>query len=670
MLKTNLLFIAIAILLALALAFYQYLFKNKEKSQLKYWLFTLRFFTFFLIGFLLINPTFYSKTYTIQKPTLAVLVDNSLSIKDTNYVSNVVKHIKGNTKISNKYEVNYYKFGNQLGSLDSLSFSEDNTNISNALLEIKKLYKKNVATVLITDGNITQGTNPLNINFKNEIYPLIVGDTTKQEDIFVSKVNVNKQVYLKNNFPIEVFITYYGNKAVSKKVSIFYNKKKIAQQNVKLNTKQNSKSLSFNLKAEAEGIQYYRVEVEPLEKEKNTKNNHKNFSINVINKTIKIAVVHEVTHPDLAFLKRTLKENKKFKTSFFKVESSNLKINDYQLFILYQPTDKFKKITDKINAHKLNYFIITGLQTNWTYVNQLQNLFHKAPANVFEKIQPKLNLNYTPYLIDKINFNNYPPVENSFGNITFKTLPNVLLYQKIKGITTKQPLMASVSYNSQKTGVFFGENLWKWRVEHFRKNNSFEKLDVFFTHFIEYLSSKTKQQQLSVYTKPFFYTNEQVTFNALYLGEDLKYDNRAKIQLVIYQNKKEIIKQPFYLEGNSYKTSISNLKSGTYSYKVLVENANQLKTGSFKILPYNLEEQFTYSNFTDLQILATQSNGKLYFQNTEKKLIEQLITSKKNKPIQLEKVKPTTLINQKIILFILLFLLGLEWFVRKYFGKI
>lgn len=673
MLKTNFILIAIAGLLALAVAFYQYIYKNKEKSKLEYALFLLRFLTLFLVGVFLVNPKFLKKKYHTKKPTLAVVVDNSASIKALNnskYVISVVNQFKNSKKLQDKFKVQFFKFGSQLQLLDTLVFTENHSDISNSLHEIAKLYKNNTATVLITDGNITKGTNPSNILIKNAVYPLVVGDTTKQEDIFISKINVNKQVFINNKFPVEVFVTYNGVDDTTKKVAVFHDKNKIAQKTITLNRVENSKSLSFNLKAKTKGTQYYSIRVETLEKERNKKNNSKSFSINVLDEVIKVGIISHLNHPDLGVFKNVLATNKKFKIDFLKVKNKKIQLNNYQLVILYQPNKEFKFLFDEINTKKINYLVVTGLKTNWGFLNKSQPLLVKEAITKTEEIQPKLNLSYAPYLVKSIDFSGYSPVEDIFGETKFNKLPNILLYQKIKGIPTKKPLLASISTSNQKVGMFFGENVWKWRIEHFRKNNSFEGFDTFFASFIHYLSSNSKKQRLSVAVKSSFYANESVDFGALFLGENLSFDARASIQVVISKDKKQISKQPFYLEKNRYKCSISNLPSGTYFYEVLVNKTAISKSGSFKVLPYNLEEQFTHSNYYNLELLAKKTKGKTYYKNNEKALILKLINAKEFKSLQSKTIKKIPLINEKWALFLVLFLLTLEWFLRKYFGKI
>ncbi len=96
---------------------------------------------------------------------------------------------------------------------DSISFSDKQTNISNAFNQLAQVYKApNTATILISDGNQTYGNDYEFIasKYKNPIYPVILGDTITHTDLKIGQLNVNRYAYLKKRFPIEAIITYNG----------------------------------------------------------------------------------------------------------------------------------------------------------------------------------------------------------------------------------------------------------------------------------------------------------------------------------------------------------------------------------------------------------------------------------------------------------------------------
>ena len=138
-----------------------YGYKSKQKGLLPWVFGILRFITLFSILLLIINPKFQSETYTIEKPKLPVLIDNSTSVGELDQMENVaelLQQLKENGDLNDKFDVSYYTFGSDFRESDSISFNEKNTNISKALTSTNELFKNQTApTIVITDGNQTLG---------------------------------------------------------------------------------------------------------------------------------------------------------------------------------------------------------------------------------------------------------------------------------------------------------------------------------------------------------------------------------------------------------------------------------------------------------------------------------------------------------------------------------
>src|SRR5690606_33918702 len=150
----------------------------------------------------IINPKFKSETYTIEKPKLPVIVDNSASIGELNQTENVsslLQKLKGNDDLNDKFDVSYYSFGSDFRESDSLSFDEKNTIISKALAATHELLQNQTApTILISDGNQSLGNDYefSSATFKNPIYPVILGDSIKYTDLKIEQLNTNRYAFL------------------------------------------------------------------------------------------------------------------------------------------------------------------------------------------------------------------------------------------------------------------------------------------------------------------------------------------------------------------------------------------------------------------------------------------------------------------------------------------
>ena len=52
-------------------------------------------------------------------------------------------------------------------------------------------------------------------------------------------------------------------------------------------------------------------------------------------------------------------------------------LNDYQLVILYQPNSEFAPVYKELKKLKKNTFVFTGVQTDWSFVNSVQEYYRK-----------------------------------------------------------------------------------------------------------------------------------------------------------------------------------------------------------------------------------------------------------------------------------------------------
>lgn len=668
-------FIILAFLASLSIAAFQYFYNTKERSQLTYWLSFLRFLTLFSIFILLINPSIKKTTIETKKPQLLVAVDNSSSIKQQSQNKNVtsfVQLLKGNTYLNTKFTLNFYEFGNEINTLDSLSFSETKTNLELPFKEFSKLYKEGInPVVIITDGNQTIGNNVAFVNYESPVYPFIVGDTTIVEDIYINQVNVNKFTYINNNLPVEVFVNYNGTKSVNKTLKVYHNNKVIYSEQLQFSNAKKVQTATFFITSSERGNQYFTAAIESLSEEKNTINNSKTFSVNVIEEQTKILLLTSIIHPDLGMLKKSIESNKQRSVTIFNIENKNYKINDYQLIILYQPNNKFNTVFKDINDKKRNHFIITGVSTDWNFLNSNQKIFSKIPTNQIENYNPVLNKNYAIFQTNEMDFDNFAPIEDVFGDVKFLSSFNTLLYQKIGNITLQKPLLATYEKDLQKGAILFGENMWRWRMNSYSENRNFEHFDSFISNLIQYLASTQLNKRLNITIEPLYYSNEIINVSASYLDKNLNFDSRSKLFFTIFNKDKSVLKKvPFALDFNSFKLELADLLSGDYNFTVSVENQKETISGIFKVLPFDVEQQFNNATSGNLKQLALNTKGAVFYNNQENKLIQQLIEDNQYKSVQKSSIQKTPLIEWKWLLALIVTLLSIEWFVRKYFGEI
>ena len=667
----TILYIVLAAIIAFVMAFFQYFYKVKQRSKDILLLAILRGLSFFAIILLVINPTLKSQQFEDISPVLNVLIDNSSSITYANQQEKVQKlkdEISTNTEINKKFTVNYYSFSDDLYPLDSLSFDKPRTNIIKTLKSLESFNNDGISPIiLITDGNQTYGSSYEFYKSNQPLYPIIVGDTVKYEDIKINQINVNSYTYLNNKFPVEVFLQYDGNDEVQKKFNVKHNNKTVFTKYLDFSSDQNSQKIQFYLPATTVGMLKYQCDIASLDNEKNTLNNLKNFTVEVVNEKAKILILSKSNHPDISMIKRSIEMNKQREVIIENELNKTHQLKDYQLVILYQPTKEFKEIFKTIR--EVNLLIITGTQTDWNFLNASQQYFSKNSITKTENYSAVFNASFDEFVIDDLGFRNFPPLKDYFGEINFSVPHKTILFQNVANIATEEPLLSTFTDNNRRGAVLFGENSWKWRMLTKVENQTFEKFDIFFNKLIQYLASNKRSNQLEIAYDSFIYSNTDAVIKAQYFDATYTFDENASLLLSI-RNKTtgETNKFPFTLKNNSFEISLSNLKPGDYTFNVSVGSNNISKNGAITVLPYEIEQQLVRANMNDLKNIAQLSNGTYFHINKVDELFSLILSDKRYTTIQKSTEKIVSLIERKWLLILVVLLLSLEWFIRKYKG--
>jgi hypothetical protein len=663
-------------ILALFIALFQYIYKSK-RTALHWSLAGVRFISIFSLVLLVINPKFEKKESKTIKPTLAVVVDNSQSIKylkKDSIASKTVQTLLDNADIASKFDLKVFSFGKQLHQNSTLTFEDSQTNITNSLREIESLYDSQLApVVLISDGNQTIGEDFkfTSKQFEQVVFPLILGDSIVHSDLKIHQINANKYTYLNNKFPVEIITSYSGKTPTKSELSIQSRGRVIYKKQLQFSAVQNSIVLTPKLTSTQLGLQNYQVSLTSFKNEKNKINNQKSFAIETIDEYTNIALVSSLSHPDLGALKTAIETNKQ---RLVKICSPTEYLADqetYDLVILYQPNQSFKSVFDLVEKRKLNAFIVGGRQTQWTFLNSIQSDFKQEMTGQNENYQGSINPNFTNFSIEDFAFNTFPPLSAEFGQVVVNVSHEALVFKSINGKMTQEPLWFTYENNSQRTAVLLAENLWKWRIHSFREDQNFETFDSFLAKLIQYLNLKNQKTRLLVNYESIYDGSQPLEISAQYFNKNYEPNPNADLKVTLQNNETDqFIEYPMIAVQNNYVVNLNALDPGEYSFEVAVKGGTHRFKGSIEILEFNIEKQFVNANIQDLKQLAMDTNGTSYFDTQMDALIFELISDKRFLNIQKFSKKTVPLIAIKFWLLLLILSLATEWFIRKYNGLI
>ena len=676
MTTTTILLLLVSLLIAAGLSFFQYFYKvANNKSKVTLLLAFLRFFSIFGLFVLLINPIISKKSSEVVKTPLPIVIDNSSSITDlkANEIAlDLFKKLSENSALKEKYNLQTYQFDEDFVPTNTIDFKGRQTNIDAVAKNLKNIYKNQTfPTVLITDGNQTSGDDYVfGFNPENKVYPLVVGDTTTYLDLKVSQLNVNKYAFHKNKFPVEVFLNYAGTKSVKASFKVLQGNSVYGEQTVAFSPSQKSIVLTILLPADKVGLQIFKAVITSKEQEKNSYNNTKNFAVEVIDQKTEVALISSINHPDLGAIKRSIETNAQRKVTILKPNEVK-SLENYNVLILYQPTVEFKSVFDSNISSKINTWIITGNTTDYGFLNQQQHslLFKMSSQkeDYLAAFEPQFNL----FALDDIGFEQFPPLENAFGNISVNENVTVLLSSKIRNIDTNQPLMAFSDTQGKRSAFLLGENIWKWRSQSFVDKKSFEEFDVFVDKTIQFLASNNARKSLVVNHERFYNSGESIEISAEYFNKNYELDQKARLTISVTNTKTKESKQYDLLKtSNTFKTNLDGLAAGNYAFIVKELNSNSTYSSNFEVLDFDIEKQFVNPDLVKLNQLASQTKGTIYMPNQVEKLMQFLLEASQYKAIEKAIVTKTPLIDWIWLLVLIAMSLAAEWFIRKYNGML
>lgn len=682
-------FLLSAILASAGIALLLY-FRNKENKDLKSpqvrLLMALRFISFFSISFLLLSPFIKNLKKITQNPIIITAWDNSASLKstpDSLKIEREINQVKSEVteELGKSYSLVNYSFGEEAEVSDELDFSEKKSDYSSLLSTVSNQhFNENVGALIIAgDGIYNQGKNPVNltgeVNFP--IYTIGFGDTTEIIDSRVQSIRANRTSFSGNKFPVEVDAQFLKLRGIPLKLSIVHENKELENVVITPPNQNYFYSQEFILEAGEAGLKHYSVRIQPVENEQNTKNNVAMFVINVLENKQKVLILSDGSHPDIGAIKNTLDLQKTYDVSVFTEEPYPSNLSDYNLLVLNQMPTTGKSAAEIIKNAEANRIPILFIVGNRTFLPQLNALNQGAQikplAGSGEEAQPTLNTTYAIFNLSE-GFREvlpkFPPLQVAFADYELDASFTPLFYQKIMNIETTKPLIATGMVNGRKTGFIFGEGIWRWRLYDFYLNQNQAAFNELINQLIQYLSLRENEDNFIVDFNPVYPEIDDIIFTAEVYNDAFERINSEEVTMEIRNSDDKEFNFTFDVQGNNYYLNTGHLPTDDYTFSAHVKIGNETynETGRFTVTPVNFENIVTKANFNVLFQLAEQSGGKFYLSSDVNQLFSELENNNRLKATSYFQEMIRELLDLKWIFFVVLLLLSLEWFLRKFWG--
>lgn len=675
------------IVIAGGLAFWLYR-KDKILNDQPFWvsglLFTLRFVSLTVLGYLMLEPMIKMVGTELQKPIIAVAIDNSSSIlnaSDSVYYKTELKNdlLKLSTEISDKFDVETFSFDKEIKNGFDIDFKGDETNLSNLAEELDtRFFNRNLAGVVIaTDGNYNQGFNPVYATNKPgaPIYTVVLGDTARVSDMTIKGLFHNKIAFLNDDFPVELMLEASGFENRSFKIKVYHNKQVVYETKGTVENNRWNKRFNFYLKADEIGIQRYYIVIETDKQEVVKVNNKETFYIDVLDERIKIAIITATPHPDVAVWKRAIEGNKNYEVAVFEANKFNKNIADYQLFILYQtPTDLNQTaLLDLIKRAKIPYLIVLGLSSNANLLSQtFDNYQLKLTSNTIENFKVGIDDNFSLFSIDeqfKEYLDAFPPLSSRVFNIDINQPYQKLFTKKVGSLDTDIPVWILSESTTPRNGLIIGEGIWRWSMAAWSFEHSHQVFDDFLLQTIKYLSRKVKNKRFKVNIPGPIYSGESIEIKAHLLNLSLEPVKSADIHFSLTDEDGNNFEYAFIETTDIYELNLGTLNPGEYTYVAKVELGKETlyDKGKFTIRKKMFEQRDNRANMALLHQWSEKTGGKLYFPDQLIQLTD--ILNEKDMPvISYQTERFINIVKLNWIFFIIFALLSIEWFLRRFYG--
>lgn len=639
-------------------------------SHLQGWLlFSFRSIAIFLILLLLLEPSVKKVNSTVNKPSIAVGIDNSESITARGTDSLLIKSkIQQLVDDLSDQDIDVEIFN--LNQADSISFDQRTTRLSGMLREIRtKMENKNfVASILLTDGIYNRGSSPLYRNYITPIFTVGMGDSIPPKDISLSRVRYNRITFKGNESPILLEISQDGYKNKNTSVTLSENGKEIVSKNIQLTS--DVQEIEFLISSEEEGLRHLVATIPVDSDEAIQENNRLDIFLEVIDGRQKVLIVANAPHPDIKAIRTTLASTDNYTTEVYIPSLHEEPPTDIYDVVIYHGAFS-SSVTFEPKETPGIWYILNEKSALNRVSNDLPYISIQPRGGQPDKVSGTFNQNFSKFKIDNTEiFEEYPPIEVPFAEYNISGPTEILMFQKLGSITTRKPLMAVFDDGIQKSALLMGQNIWQWKLQEAAIHDEATNFQNFITKTIQFLSVKNDKKRFrfksrsSTFEESFAPVFDSEVYNDIY---ERIYNNTIQVTIVDESGNR----QNFDFTDSELNTTFKapTLEPGVYTYSAQVKIGDNTfrDAGEFLIENVNPEYLNLTANHRLLRNLSDKTGGRfLPFDAIDE--LPQLIEDQAFKASISSEEDYEELLESWWYLLLIFLLFSSEWVLRRYWG--
>jgi hypothetical protein len=645
-----------------------------------------------VISSLLLAPLLRLLQTRTEQPVVLLVQDQSKSVAnamtkaDSTAYQDALRRLE--ERIGSKYALKKIGFGEAVTTPDEWRFVDKASDMGTALSYIHDQFSGQPvgAIILASDGAVNKGRNPLYVptGQKAPLHVIAIGDTTPSTDLQVRDILHNSIAYLGDKFVAQVDVAALrlgGSAATLEVYHLKANQRKlIGTFPLRVDGDNWFATQSVTIEATESGVQRYRAQVTGLPGEVSLVNNTRDFFVEVIDGRLKVLVLANSPHPDLAVWRSALQQQRNYEVDVKMAAAFSAgELGQYDLVILHQlPSSTFvgDALFSEIDRLRIPKTLVLGAQTYAPAVGRVQPFLtlsgggDRTPNEVTAILNPGFTAFNVPEEL-KGKLGSFTPLVSPYGEYAVNGAAQVLAWQRIGQVDTQFPLVVVGEAQEVRTVIVAGEGIWRWQLFEQLQFGSRENTYELLSQLAQYASTKSDKRKFRVSMPRKLYSEiEDISFQAELYNDNYELVSAPEVAMRIRNAEGEEFDFLFTPSGLTYQLHIGRFPAGEYTFRASTELNGIQHTfdGRFVVQAVQLEDLTRTADHGLLRELAARNNGQVFRPDQLDQLAGEILENANIKPVLYSTIQTRPLISLKWLCLALIAILGLEWFLRRYFG--
>ncbi len=621
------------------IAWWSYSNIKKIGTLYNYTLIALRSCVYFILLLLLVNPFFKTEETYFEPANILVLLDNSAS---TQIDKKIYQGSKSYTKLleelglSDDTNVNYqiYKVGSKVEQteIDSLTFDDDQTNITSGIEAIRASQNEASAALLISDGIYTTGKNPIyeTSDIDIPIFSIGLGDTTFQKDVLVSSISTNSSGYLNSTQSVNTTINSKGFEGSTIPVHLKKGNEVLSEKVIIPEIRNSSQQVSFDLLLEQEGLQQYEIHIPTLSDEWTSANNTQRFTVDVQDAKQQILSLALEIHPDVRFVRSLLSTDENTEL----VNRTWLKGDNFI-------EGDFSSVTDSLDLAVIHGYPITGVPAK--IKEKLEMIGDEVPLLIiasprfspqqFEQDVTALpvditgNLNYGQIdlrlepqksghpitELPAVTYDQLPNLMAPLEHISTASYADMLFSSTYRGESIQKPVVVAHELGNKRHLFVTAYNWYRFQQDQNQEIQAFVK--QLWQNMISWTATDPDNELLDIQPQQDAFSGSNPIIIDAYLKNE-RGQNESDANITISISSDTLDGRMYSMENRdngNYRLSIPPMPEGVYSFKAIAQKGERTldtERGEFSVDASNAEYIDINRNEQLLRQIAQNTGGQ------------------------------------------------------------